>query len=476
LFLSAEADPFVKIGGLGDVADALPRYLHRLSSAAAGGGPVDIRLVLPLHSVIRPDRFGLRPVARYDLRWSGETSAVQVHAATRDGVPVYFLEAAPISRTGSVYSADPTLDAEKYTSFSLAALELPRVLGWRPDVVHANDWHTALACYALLLRRREEGLVGPMSVLTIHNLAFTGPDVTAQMRRFGLGRIRTGLPEWADGKPLPLGIWAADSIVAVSPSYAEEIQTAAFGCGLEDYLHARRDSLHGILNGIDDESYNPALDPALAVNYGLPTLERRSQNTAALREKLEFPAVQDAPLLAIISRLDKQKGLDFLPQVLRRLRESAWQLVVLGTGAVDLERKMRRLADEFPDRVRVKLEFDPDLARQIYAGADALLMPSRYEPCGLAQLIAMRYGCVPIVTAVGGLKDTVQDAVTGFIVPKPSVALITSTIQRALDAYVDRPLWTSLQQAGMTQDFSWRNSAAAYLQLYETLLKSEIVQ
>ena len=206
---------------------------------------------------------------------------------------------------------------------------------------------------------------------------------------------------------LPLGLWAADAIVAVSPSYAREIQTDELGSGLQDYLRARRDSLHGILNGIDTEDFNPALDPALAANFGIPTLERRAQNKAALQVRLGLAATKDVPLFGMVSRLDPQKGTDLLAAALRRLRDLEWQVVVLGTGMPRLERSLKRLEEEFPNRFRAELRYDAGLARQIYGGADAFLMPSRYEPCGLAQMLAMRYGCLPIVSAVGGLKDTV---------------------------------------------------------------------
>jgi starch synthase len=471
LFLAAEAEPFIKVGGLGDVAGSLPRAIRGLPQEFTGGTAVDIRLVIPLHSLMRSDRRGFRPIAAFSVPHEKGPVPVQAFVAQDGDVPVYLLDAEPIARSGSVYSSESSLDAEKYTFFSLAALELARRLAWSMDLVHANDWHTALACYAVLLRKRlaEPGAVAA-TVLTVHNLPFMGPEVDALLDGYGLPRIQTGLPVWAASRPLPLGLWAADAIVAVSPSYAREIQTDEFGSGLQDYLRARRDSLHGILNGIDSEDFNPALDPALAANFGIPTLERRSQNKAALQVRLGLAVTPHVPLFGMVSRLDPQKGTDLLASALRRLRDMDWQLVVLGTGMPRLERALKRLEDEFPDRFRAELRYDPGLARQIYAGADAFLMPSRYEPCGLAQMLAMRYGCIPIVSAVGGLKDTVVADQDGFVMGSATAARLAIAMRHAIQLLPDRAAWTKMQKAAMMRDFSWGGSARQYFELYQQVL------
>lgn len=470
LFLAAEAEPFIKVGGLGDVAGSLPRYLRNLSPELTDGTTLDVRLVLPLHPLLKSTLRGLRAVSLFPLPYRDGAIQAQAFSTTVDGLPVYFVDGPPIAASGSVYASDPALDGEKYIFFSLAALELTRQLDWRPNIVHANDWHSALASYALLLKRWDGQLPGVSSVLTVHNLPFMGPDMAETLRDYGLMQVQTGLPEWANVRPLPLGLWASDAIVAVSPSYAREIQTAAFGAGLQDYLRARHETLNGILNGIDYESYNPALDPALASNFGLPTLERRAINKPALQVRLGLPADSDVPILSVVSRMDPQKGIDLVPRALRRLASLNWQLVVLGTGESGTEKVIRDLQLQFPERVRVELRYDAGLARQIYAGSDILLMPSRYEPCGLAQMIAMRYGCIPIVSAVGGLKDSVLDQETGFIIPKPTVAPLIAGIRTALEAFADRPRWTQLQQTAMSQDFSWGVSAAQYFHLYQRTL------
>jgi starch synthase len=394
---------------------------------------------------------------------------VQAYATELGGMPVYLLDAEPISSTGSVYSSDAALDGEKYALFSLAALELTRRMSWLPHIVHANDWHTAVACYAILLQRRNSGRTGIATVLTIHNMPFSGPDVAGVLRDYGLDRVQTGLPKWAAGRPLALGLWAADAIVAVSPSYAREMQTPESGGGLHDYLHARRDSVYGILNGIDVESFNPGTDAAIASSFGFASLERRSVNKAALQARLRLPADRDAILMGVVSRMDSQKGIDLLPSALRRLRDLRWQLIVLGTGQPKLERAIQRLEPEFPTQVRAEFTYDPGLARQVYAGADVLLMPSRYEPCGIAQMIAMRYGCLPVVTPVGGLKDTVEDGMTGFMMKRPTAAQLASTLKRASIVLSDNSRWVEMQRLAMAQDFSWAGSARLYYDLYQRL-------
>jgi starch synthase len=467
LFLAAEADPFIKVGGLGDVAGSLPRYLRGLSTAVTNGIIVDVRLVLPMHPMIKAEPHGLRPLSIFPLSLKSGDVQVQVFETTLDGMPVYFLGGKPIASSGSVYSSDASQDGEKYSFFSLAALELTRQLDWKPNIVHANDWHTALACYALLIKRWEGEFPGVSCILTLHNLPFMGPDISANLDEFNLIKVQTGLPEWANTKPLPLGLWAADAIVAVSPTYAREVLTPEYGCGLQDYLLARRESLNGILNGIDVDSFNPSTDPAIGANFGVPTLEKRSLNKSALQVRMDLPNDPNVPLISVISRMDRQKGIDLIPKALLRLKDLGWQAVILGTGDPKLETAIREMQAEFPERVRMEFKYDPGLARQIYAGADMFLMPSRYEPCGLSQMIAMRYGCVPIVSAVGGLKDTIYHDETGFIFEKPTAGRLATAIKKALKVFSDHSRWEAMQKAGMAQDFSWAVSARQYFQLYQ---------
>jgi starch synthase len=467
LFLAAEADPFVKVGGLGDVAGSLPRALRALPPEVTGEFKLDVRLALPRHAGLRVET---RPLGIYSVRRGPLEVQVEAHETTLEGMPVYFLDGEPIQRSGPVYSSNPAEDAEKYAFFSLAALELPRYLDWKPDVIHANDWHTALALYAALARSWTEGVSHPALMLTLHNLPYMGPDVSTLLEAYGLPLAQTDLPEWARVLPLPLGLWASDAIVAVSPTYAQEILYPEFGCGLQDFLRTRQSSLFGILNGLDTTLYNPATDPALSANFTAENLEARQKNKAALQARLGLTVNPDVPLLAIVSRMDAQKGVDLAFHALRRAKDLPWQAVILGTGDPKLEQAAARLQQALPERVRAELRFDGQLARQIYAGADLLLMPSRYEPCGLSQMIAMRYGCLPLVRAVGGLHDTVTDSETGFVFVSASTKDLLAALRRALAVYPDRLRWEKMQKAAMAQDFSWGNSAQQYFKLYQSLL------
>ena len=467
LFLAAEAEPFVKVGGLGDVAGSLPRALRALSSQVTGDIKLDVRLVLPLHSVIRQD--SLRPVGIYSIPRGKSEVQVEAFEGVLEGMPVYFISGEPIRASGSVYSSNNKLDAEKYAFFSFAALELPNQINWNPDIIHANDWHTALASYGNLVKRWDEKTRRVFSIVTIHNLPFMGPDVTETLEAYGLPLANTDLPVWARVMPMPLGLWASDAIVAVSPTYAEEILHAEFGCGLQDFFRNRSDSLRGILNGLDTVSFNPETDPALAANFNADSLSVRPRDKAALQERVGLPILPDVPLLGMVTRMDPQKGVDIALKGLRMLDKFDWQFVLLGAGDAKLEALARRLQQDRPDRVRVETRYDAKLARQIYGGADIFLMPSRYEPCGTSQMISMRYGCIPLVRAVGGLHDTVTDSETGFVFVDTKVKSFNDTVRRAMKLYPDRARWENLQKAGMALDFSWPKSASKYFELYKKL-------
>lgn len=469
LFIAAEAEPFVKVGGLGDVAGTLPRALRALTSEVTGDFKLDMRLVLPLHSVIRQD--SLRPVGIYSISRGESDVQVEAFEGVLDGMPVYFLNGEPIRASGSVYSSNNKLDAEKYAFFSLAALELPRQLNWTPNIVHVNDWHTALASYGNLVRRWEDKKNRTVSVVTIHNLPFMGPNIKEILESYGLPLANTDLPDWARVMPMPLGLWASDAIVAVSPTYAEEILHPEFGCGLQDFLKNRTETLYGILNGLDTASFNPQTDSALAANFNADTLSLRPRNKTALQERLGLPVLSEVPLLGMVSRMDQAKGIDIALKGLKLLGKQNWQLVLLGAGDAQLETTAKKLQEEMPDRVRVETRYDARLARQIYGGADIFLMPSRYEPCGISQMIAMRYGCVPLVRAVGGLHDTVTDSETGFVFVDAKVKSFNDAVRRALNLYPDHSRWSSLQMAGMALDFSWHNSAKKYFELYKKLIE-----
>ena len=467
LFLAAEAEPFIKVGGLGDVAGSLPRALRALSNDDL---KLDVRLVLPYHSAVKADN--LKPLGMFSIaRGSGEIQ-VEAFETSLNGMPVYLINGEPIRANGSVYSLNSVLDAEKYAFFSFAALELSRRINWLPDVIHGNDWHTSLSMYASLTKRWEEGARHVASVITVHNLPFMGSDVSAILESYGVKLAQTDLPDWARVLPLPLGLWASDAIVAVSPTYGREILTEEYGCGLDDFLRSRGDSVSGILNGLDTVSFNPAEDSALGINFDIDSLEKRAVNKGLLQERLGLPREPETPLLAMISRMDIQKGVDLVFAALKSMKRSNWQAVILGTGDPKLEEAAMKLQELYPGRVKVETRYDAGLARQIYGGSDMFLMPSRYEPCGLSQMIAMRYGCVPIVRAAGGLNDTVINGKTGFVFEKIHHLSLVAAINAAFKVYAQREQWQLLQRAGMSQDFSWENSAKKYLELYQSILKS----
>jgi starch synthase len=471
LFLAAEAEPFVKVGGLADVAGSLPLALRNLSNQAMPGVKLDVRLVLPLHRVLQAETATLRPVVEFSVFRRGRNIPARVFEMFLAGMPVYFISGEPISNASSVYSQDPALDREKFAFFSLAALEMASRLNWQPDIIHANDWHTALALYALRSQPADPLKKRVHSVLTIHNLPFMGGDGTDVLAAYGLIPPEgEELPGWARTQPLPLGLWSADQVVAVSPTYAREILTPDFGCGLEAFLSSRSTSISGILNGLDLAAWDPKTDQCLSGNFSAANLSGRAANKAALQRQLSLREERRTPILAMVGRIDQQKGVDIIPEVLRQMTDLPWQFILLGSGDPILESAVRNLQMEFPERVRPAIRFDAQLSRLIYGGADMLLMPSRYEPCGLAQMIAMRYGCVPVVHATGGLKDTVAAEKTGFLFQKEQASTLLEALRRALATYASPEAWERFQRNGMAEDFSWSRSAARYAELYRSLM------
>jgi starch synthase len=473
LFLAAEADPFIKVGGLGDVAGSLPKALRALSPH------LDVRLCIPRHKNLKLDGFEVKPGPVYSVVRSGKEVPVQIFETFHDGTPVYFIDGQPISSADSVYSADMATDGEKYTLFSLAALELIRHSRWQPNILHANDWHTAPAVYALHNRLSDPHYAWIKSIIEVHNLPFMGGGAAPYLSAYGLFPCSNPhLPDWARHFPLPMALAVSDAIVAVSPAYARELMTPEFGCGLQDFLRTRADVLSGILNGLDLDLWDPRTDSALTANYDDASLDRRAVNKAALQSSLGLPVNPDVPLLAMITRMDPQKGCDIAVEGLRHVADLEWQAVFLGTGISYLESAVRSLQDEMPGRVCAEIRYDAQLSREIYGGADLLLMPSRYEPCGLAQMIAMRYGCVPLGRATGGLTDTIRgftDAVngTGFLFDEASPDAFSNCLREALQVYGDNERWLRLQRNGMSRDFSWANAARQYFDLYQHLLASK---
>ncbi|MFH2102547.1 MAG: glycogen/starch synthase [Chloroflexota bacterium] len=469
LFLAAEAEPFFKVGGLADVAGSLPWALRKLSSRKTGGFTLDVRLVLPLHRTAQADST-VHSLLEFPINKHGGEKGVRVYHKTWVDRPVYFISGDPISSSTGVYSLDQGIDQQKYVFFSIAALEMTRHLGWRPDIIHANDWHTALALYALLARRADPFFSRTAGLLTLHNLPYMGGDITGLLSEYGLDPIsEANLPTWATTQPLPIGLWAADAVCPVSTTYAREILTPEFGCDLQGYLKTQTEKITGIINGLDMVAWDPAVDNILKANFDAGDLQGRLGNKLALQERVGLQVDRTTPLMAMVTRIDPQKGVDIAIDALRLITDLSWQFVILGTGDSRLEEAIRGLETEFPDRVRAVISYDANLGRLIYGGADAFLMPSRYEPCGLSQMIAMRYGCVPIVRATGGLKDTVEEGKTGFLFQKATSEELAEAIRRALSVYSNPEKWRRYQRNGMKQDFSWARSAQQYAIIYRSL-------
>ena len=474
LFLASEAEPFYKVGGLGDYAGSLPAALRAV--AEKEGLPLDIRVALPFHQSIAVDPGGFKKIARLTVPKRRGTAKGVAFQTTFNDIPYYF-----IRRSGKaggferIYSPDPLQDARKYIFYSLASLRLAEALDWQPDILHANDWHAAVAVHQLKRLAPDHPFFrNTHSLLVVHNLPYMGGGTEDVLNEFGLSPVDAeGLPAWGRHFPLTMGLVSADHIAAVSPSYAQELLTEEFGSGLVKFFESRRDRLSGILNGIDTRLWDPRTDSHIPENYSADSLERKPLNKAAVLNALDLPADKERPLLVAITRLDVQKGVDLILSVMPSLKDLPWDLAVLGSGSPGYERDFRDLQEAFPGRVRVSLEFNSHLAHQLYAAGDIFLMPSRYEPCGLSQMIAMRYGCLPVARAVGGLRDTIQDALpdarTGYLFPDADEVSFERALRSAIGDFGNRKAWQAAQVRAMRQDFSWEQSARRYLDLYREL-------
>jgi starch synthase len=480
LFLAAEASPFIKVGGLGDVAGSLPRAIR---NASLNSGEVDIRLAIPLHPAIDLKGYAAQSLLKIEVPYGSEALQAEVFECHIDGLCVYLIGGPILEQDKFLYTGDNARDAIKFTFFSLAALMLVKMQGWKPHVVHANDWHTAPAIYSVHLQRKtDQFFKGIATLLSLHNLPFLGQGAASVLSDFGLPPgSGSSLPWWARELPLPLALWTADHIVAVSPNYAKEILTPAYGSGLHEFLATRASSISGILNGIDTETWNPATDQSIVLPFDAKSLVARKANRRALLAEFDFNTDEEIPLLGMVSRLDNQKGVDLALEAFRIMDNLPGRVIILGTGLPEIESEVRSLAEDYPAKVRCEIRFDQALSRRIYAGTDILLIPSRYEPCGLAQMIAMRYGCVPVARATGGLRDTIRDIDesrkgSGFLFYEAHPVALAETLRRALNVFHNPQRWSTIQRQGMLQDFSWERSARQYIRLYKKLIKLGLTQ
>lgn len=472
LLLAAEVVPFAKTGGLADVTGSLPPAIRALGH--------DIRVAMPRYGRIRPARFGLQRLPgriAVPLDHRRETAEL-MYTTLANQTPIYFVESARYFEREGIYMYPD--DAERFIFFCRAALEgMRQVIGWQPDIVHCHDWHTALVPNWLkTVYAQDPFFADAASVYTIHSLGYRGIFGRRVLEIAGIAEYEfTASPQQMDAGQvvdfMVRGITFADVITTVSPTYAKEILTPEWGEHMDELLRSRQERLFGILNGIDTAEYDPARDPYLDTPFSIEQLDRRLVNKLALQREAGLRQDAQLPLIGYIGRLTDQKGLDLIVAIVEHLlRYAGAQFVLLGTGEQRYHEFFLDLARRYQDQVGVFLTFNTSLARRIYAGSDIFLMPSRFEPCGLGQMIAMRYGSVPVVRAVGGLADTVinyepaSDQGTGFLFDRYDPMLLYTTLVRAVETYRHSQVWRRLQIRAMQQDFSWAASARHYVDVY----------
>ncbi len=478
LLISPEVEPFAKTGGLADVAGALPKALEGLGH--------DVRVLMPMHRGVERHCGSLTTaVPQLRIPIAGRTSEGAIlEGRLGRNVPVYFLKADRYYDREWLYTTpegDYSDNCERFIFFCRAALEAFRLLGWTPHVIHANDWQSGLLPVYLKTLYRDDPAYSKIGTLfTIHNLGYQGMFWHYDMPMTGLGWdlfTPAGIEFYGKINFLKGGLVFSDLLNTVSRTYAREIQAPEFGCGLEGVLQERSRDLHGVVNGIDYEAWNPAADSEIHKRYSANDLEGKAACKQALQGELGLAPDRAVPLIGMVTRLSEQKGLDLVLAALPGLVAAGAQLVLLGTGEPGLEEAFSKAAEAHPGRVAVKIGYDGGLARRIYAGSDCFLMPSRYEPCGLGQLISLRYGTVPIVRRTGGLVDTVKEfdpllrSGTGFGFDLLDHESLLDAVNRALSAYREPGLWRQLVRNGMAEDFSWDASALDYVTLYREAAK-----
>ncbi|EXX90362.1 glycogen synthase [Paenibacillus darwinianus] len=470
LFAASEAVPFAKTGGLGDVVGALPKAL-----AAQG---MTVSVIMPHYGEIKDDAIrSFRRVASFTVKLGWRNQACNLLEGHVDGIRYYLIVNDYYYKRGTLYGYDD--EAERYAFFCFAVLEGLRYIDERPAIIHCHDWQTGIIPFLLKTRYRDIPLYrGIRSLFTIHNLRYQGVFSQETLcDLLGVGRDMFTLDKlefYGGGSCMKAGILYADKLTTVSRTYAEEIQTPVHGEKLDGVLRLRSPDLTGIVNGIDTDLFDPMRDPAIAFPYRTSIAKKR-KNKAVLQRELGLDEAEDVPVLAIVSRLVEQKGLDLLEGALEGLLAESLQLVVLGSGEARYEELFARLASEHPRRVAVRFGFDDALARRIYAGSDIYLMPSQFEPCGLSQLLALRYGTVPLVRETGGLKDTVQaydeytGNGTGFSFRRYHAADFLLAVRRALTLYRNAPEWQRIVDNGAQRNYSWSASARDYAAVYREL-------
>ncbi len=472
LFVGAEAMPFAATGGLGDVMGSLPAAL-----AATGA---DVRVMMPLYGQVSAEwRARMKTEAVFTVYLAWRKLYCGVKSIVKDGVTYYFIDNEYYFKRNSLYGEYD--DGERYAYFCMAAMEAIGQLGFYPDVLHAHDWQAALCpVYLDCVYRGREGYENIKTVFTIHNIEYQGKYSFAILGDvFSLGQGERGRMEWDNCINLMKGaIVTANKVSTVSPRYAEEICTAEYAHGLDPILCANRGKLCGILNGIDYVYYDPAKDKALPATFSWRTKAKKVENKLALQKETGLPEREDVPVLSVISRLVSHKGLDIITGMIERLLcERDVQLVVLGKGDERFEKFFAQLEQQYPEKVRALLKYDRDLAKRIYAATDIFLMPSKSEPCGLSQMIASRYGAIPVVRETGGLYDSIKPyweqngklMGNGFTFAGYSADELFERTVAAVDLWNDQGRRDKLISKIMRTDFSWAEAAQKYMQMYESL-------
>jgi starch synthase len=476
LFVSSEVSPFAKTGGLADVAGSLPKALRKKGH--------DVRIIMPLYQCVETDGFTIKKSRKgFEVPVDGIMQKGLLRQTSLGDIPVYLVDKKEFFHRPNLYgtpAGDYPDNSQRFGFFCQGVVDLLKRLDFRPDIIHCHDWQTALIPFLIKHEHKNDPFVMKTAlVYTIHNLAYQGIFEKEALTAMGLDNSHftvDRLEYYGKINLMKGGILTADVVNTVSSTYCQEIQTEEMGCGLEGVLQQRAHDLYGILNGIDYQDWNPSTDPEIFKNYTASALSGKAANKKNLQKALELEQSPDTPLLGMITRLSAQKGLDLLESILPRLEKEKLQLVILGTGD---EKYMKMLADfqKKPSKsISINLAFDQTLSRRIYAASDMFLMPSHYEPCGLGQLIAFRYGSVPIARKTGGLADTVFDIregvrePNGFTFEDYTPEAFWEAISRALDTYKDRKKWDKIVRSGMNSDFSWDHSGGEYEALYEKAL------
>lgn len=471
LYAVSEAKPFIASGGLADVAGSLPVALRRRL--------IGCRLVMPMYEGI-PEEYKneMRFITHITVPVAWRRQYCGIFELKYQGVICYFIDNQYYFKRQGIYGHYD--DAERFAFFSRAVLEMIPYIDFKPDVIHCNDWQTALVpVYYSKYYATREGFENIKTVFTIHNIQYQGKygrEILGDVAGFSEDDVslleNDGCINFMKG-----AIECSNVVTTVSPTYAQEILNPWYAYGLDSILNARKYKIHGILNGIDTVSNDPATDKALPANFDVNHIEGKAKCKAALQKEMGLPVRADVPLIGVVSRLVSHKGFDLIKCVLdEMLSGSDVQMVVLGSGEWQYESFFSEAAQRYPDKLAVKLGFIPALASRIYGGSDMFLMPSKSEPCGLSQMFALRYGSVPIVRATGGLKDSVTDSGilgegNGFVFEDYNAHEMLHTVRRAIDGYADRDGWAILRRRAMECDFSWGRSANEYIKLYKQLIK-----